>query len=200
MSIGLDVTPKTRPGGRSARVTLNVRQATIDILMESSASELTLEAVAARAEVNRATLYRRWRDKTRLIAWALLETVGEEVPYVDKGSLAADVLVVMQGVNKFLGTPLASSIMQIMAQTGEQGSSIKSARNEFWANRLSRIDEVFDRAVSRGELYVGEDRDYLIDQLFGPIYLQHIMGRGAVSQKYLKRLIADVLSRTGSSG
>lgn len=200
MSIGLDVTPTTRPGGRSARVAHNVRQATIDILMESSAYELTLEAVAARAEVNRATLYRRWGDKTRLITWALLETVGQEVPYVDKGSLAGDVLVVLQGVNEFLGTPLASSVMQIMAQTREQGSDIKTARDEFWINRLSRMDEVFDRAISRGELSASDDRKYLIDQLFGPVYLQHIMGRGPVSKKYLKRLLADVLSRTGRSG
>ena len=109
--------------------------------------------------------------------------------------------VVMQGVNKFLRYATCEF------HHANHGSnkvnkvpSIKSARDEFWANRLSRMDEVFDRAVSRGELSVGEDRDYLIDQLFGPIYLQHIMGRGAVSQKYLKRLIADVLSRTGSSG
>jgi len=199
MSIGLDITPKTRPGGRSERVAQNVLQATIDILIESSASELTLEAVAARAEVNRATLYRRWGDKTRLITWALLETVGREVPYIDKGSLVADVLVVLQGVNQFLTTPLANSIMQIMAQTKEQDTDIRSAREEFWANRLSLMDGVFERAVSRGELSDSDDRGYLIDQLFGPIYLQHIMGRGAVSRKYLKRLVADVLSRIGRS-
>jgi AcrR family transcriptional regulator len=139
----LEASPKSRPGGRSKRVSEAVKQATIGILVESGASELTLEAVAAKAGVNRTTLYRRWGDKMRLITWALLETVGEEVPYVDKGSLKADLTIVLTGVNEFLSTALAKSILQIMAQKSDASDDVNQALVEFWDSRLNRMGELF---------------------------------------------------------
>jgi len=194
----LDATPKARPGGRSERVADAVKQATINLLVADGPTALTLEAVAAKAGVNRTTLYRRWGDKTRLVTWALLETVAEEVPYVDKGSLAADLMVVLSGVNKFLGTTVAKAVMQIMIQDTQTSTDVNGAISEFWDSRFNRMKEVIDRAITRGEHPANLDQDYLVDQLFGPVYLRHITGRGAVSRSYLKTLISDVLARIPS--
>jgi len=193
----LHAKPKSRPGGRSERVAESVKQATIAILLTEGATALTLEAVAARADVNRTTIYRRWGDRNRLIAWALLETVGEEVPYVEKGSLEADLLFVMKGVNEFLDTRLAKSMMQFMSDESNAASDGNQAIREFWDSRLRRMAEVFDRAVNRKEISAHLDTDYVVDQLFGPVYLNHIVGRGKVTQKYLQKLVTDVLSRIG---
>ena len=189
----LDGKPKSRPRGRSERVAESVRLAVITILMEKGATALTLEAVATQAEVNRTTLYRRWGDKSRLITWALLETVGVEVPYTDQGSVKEDLFFVLNRVNKFLGSPLARSILQIMTFDAETDAEVMTAIGDFWQSRLNRTLEVFERAIERGECPEDIDKNYLIEQLFGPIYLRHLIGRGAVSQAYIKRLIADTL-------
>ncbi|WP_280305829.1 TetR/AcrR family transcriptional regulator [Nocardia neocaledoniensis] len=57
-----DVPVRPRPGGRTARNRALVLDAVLAELTEHGYDALTVDAVAARAGVHRATVYRRWRD------------------------------------------------------------------------------------------------------------------------------------------
>ncbi|WP_342216917.1 helix-turn-helix domain-containing protein [Nocardia cyriacigeorgica] len=54
-------TPRPRPGGRTARIRTQVLEAVHAELTEHGYDALTIDTVAARAGVHRATVYRRWR-------------------------------------------------------------------------------------------------------------------------------------------
>lgn len=54
--------PDRRPGGRTARIRAQVLDAVRAELTEGGHEGLTMEGVATRAGVHRATVYRRWRD------------------------------------------------------------------------------------------------------------------------------------------
>src|SRR5215204_176225 len=64
-------TAQARPGGRTARTRAAVLDATVAELAEHGHAALTVEAVAARAGVNKTTLYRRWGGKDGLLADAV---------------------------------------------------------------------------------------------------------------------------------
>ncbi len=187
----LETTPKSRPKGRSERIGEAVKEATLALLVERGLSGVTLEQVATLANVNRTTLYRRWGDKTRLIVWALLEEVGAEVPYGDFGSLRVDLLHVLRGVNEFLGTRLARAILPVMFENSDD--EIGEALSSFWQGRHERMTELLDRAQARGDIPDSCDREFLVDKVFGPVYLHHIMGRGVASDDYLVQLVEDLV-------
>ena len=81
-----------RPGGRTARVRAAVIAATLAELAERGYSGVSLDGVAARAEVHKTTIYRRWRAKETLVLDAMLEQAGQTVAIPDTGSLRGDLL------------------------------------------------------------------------------------------------------------
>src|SRR5579863_7338677 len=85
--------PVRRPGGRSARVRARVLEATLDELVESGYAGMTVQGVAARAGVNKTSLYRRWGSKGGLLADALLSSSSDLTDPADTGNLRQDLLV-----------------------------------------------------------------------------------------------------------
>ena len=62
---------RARPGGRSARVVKDVLAAALTAFAESGYAGLSVEDVAARAGVNKTTVYRRWPRKLDLVSDAI---------------------------------------------------------------------------------------------------------------------------------
>src|SRR5579862_7114745 len=81
---------RRRPGGRTARATQAILAAVIDELAETGYAALSLDRVAARAGVHRATVYRRWASKEALTADAVLASAAQDVPPPDTGTLRGD--------------------------------------------------------------------------------------------------------------
>ena len=81
-----------RTGGRSERVVRDVLRATIDELARSGYAALRVDDVAARAGVNKTTVYRRWPTKTDLVAAAIRASAGQHEPVPDTGSARRDLV------------------------------------------------------------------------------------------------------------
>lgn len=92
MSAGVGV-----PAARSARCTsTDLFSVVIDLLREVGYDRMTIDAVAARAHVSKATIYRRWDGKAELVVAALSDRqVGVHSP-PDTGSLRGDLLELLR--------------------------------------------------------------------------------------------------------
>lgn len=69
---------------------------------ETGVDEFTFDALAARAGVSKATLYRRWSGKSELIAEAVRRRVGFFLREFDRQSFRGDVLYVLGEVTTWL--------------------------------------------------------------------------------------------------
>src|SRR5260370_11663714 len=90
---------KTRRGRpRDPAVDEAILAAAIDLLAEAGYARLTMDQVAARAGVGKASLYLRWPNKVALVAEAIQHrsAVVPEVP--DTGSLREDMLAFLLGL------------------------------------------------------------------------------------------------------
>src|SRR5688572_25412027 len=88
-----------RPPGRprSARADEAILEAVLDLLQEGVAVDaLSIEAVAARAGVGKATIYRRWENKERLLLDAVRRLKGD--PPRPPGKSVRDDLVMLLSV------------------------------------------------------------------------------------------------------
>ncbi len=86
----------SQPPGRPRDTALHavILEAVRELLTESSYAEVTMDGVAARAQVGKKTLYRRWASKAPLVAEAVLDAYGRggSFPVPDTGNLRADLL------------------------------------------------------------------------------------------------------------
>src|SRR5512147_2749500 len=74
-----------------------ILDAALEVLGEVGYDRLTMDAVAQRAKASKATLYRRWSSKARLVVEALARTKGvPEIP--DTGDLRTDLVTAFCGM------------------------------------------------------------------------------------------------------
>lgn len=139
---------------------------------------LSIEAVARRAQVHRATLYRRWGSREALILEALREQASENVPVPDTGSLREDLIRLATDAvrNAVANEPiLRASISELAHNT-----AVAEVTRQFWLERLALDGQIVRRAIERGEIPPGTDARTVIEGVLGPLHLRFLIsGRPA---------------------
>lgn len=132
----------------------------IDLLAEVGFTGLTMDAVAARAGVGKATIYRRWDTKTELVLETARDVIVTMVPVPDRGELRADLVE--------LYTSVAALLTSRLGHVGRALLTEATAKPEFAeafnAGPMAAIRrgyfEVVARAIERGELRLGRGAEH----------------------------------------
>ncbi|MFJ9038497.1 TetR/AcrR family transcriptional regulator [Streptomyces sp. NPDC102406] len=172
-----DHRPDRRPGGRTARVRAQVLDAVRAELAEGGHEGLTMEGVATRAGVHRATVYRRWRDVGGLLV-DLIAAAGEiEWQPPDTGSLRGDLTALNQEIQQSLVVrPSFAVALMAVSFHSEQAAQ---AQRKLWADRYAQCAVLVERAAERGELPspvpLHTDARSLLIAATAPIYHQLVL-------------------------
>ncbi|MFI6449281.1 TetR/AcrR family transcriptional regulator [Kitasatospora sp. NPDC050543] len=163
-------TTATRPGGRSARVRADVVAATLAEVAEKPYEQLTVETVATRAGVHKATLYRRWGGMDGLIADALASSADQAWPIPDTGTLDEDLRLLAREVQETFTDPELRTTPTALISAALRSDLGAAALNTFFTARHRQAAAVADRAVERGELSAGIDGAELVRAATAPLY------------------------------
>jgi AcrR family transcriptional regulator len=171
----------SQPPGRPRDATLHVAilEAARELLLVSSYAELSMDAVAARAQVGKKTLYRRWASKAPLVAEAVLDAYGRggsfEVP--DTGSLRADLLRWLIEHGEFIAEPANAKLIRALVAAAAAGSGDSEALYEQLSvpQRSGLVDRIRGAAES-GAVRADVDPDAIANALMGTLLLQVMSG------------------------
>ncbi|MEX2623291.1 MAG: TetR/AcrR family transcriptional regulator [Acidimicrobiia bacterium] len=167
--------PKTgRP--RRPETDAAILRATCDLFAELGYDGMSVEAVAARAGVGKATIYRRWSSKDDLIIAAIQEvTTAIAVPTT--GNLRNDLIGLIAGAIRFMKTAEAGVIFPRMAGevAGRTPLGLRYVETVIGPRR-AMLREVLAAAIESGELRSDLEVTLLADTLMGPIILRKILG------------------------
>ncbi|MFJ2575323.1 TetR/AcrR family transcriptional regulator [Kitasatospora aureofaciens] len=163
-------TPTPRPGGRSARVRADVVAATLAEVTEKGYDGLTVDAVAARSGVHKATLYRRWGGVDGLVADALTASADRLWPLPDTGDLGEDLRRITHEVFTVFTDPDLGRTPTALITAAQRSDTGAAALHAFFAARHRQAAEVAERAVTRGELPAGTDGAEVIRAATAPLY------------------------------
>ncbi len=171
MTVPVDVhRPPGRP--RSADADRAILRATVDLLADEGYAGVTMEGVAARAGVGKATVYRRWPSKSALVvdAIAACRESGWEPP--DTGSAREDLLTFVRNFRDHLRTSDAGRVMPaLVAELARSPELAAMFREGFVLPRRARVLEAVRRGVERGEVRVDVDPELVADAVVA--LLQH---------------------------
>lgn len=184
------VVGQQRPGGRSARVRAAILDATLELLAEHSYEALRIEEVAARAGVNKTTVYRRWPTKAELVADAIRARSQENVPVPDTGSLDGDLRRLARAVAANIGSAAGGSVAKTLVAAAATAEEVASGAATFWAERIGFATVIVERAVARGELGRRADAGLIIESLIGPLYVRLLLTGEPVTRSLADRIAA----------
>lgn len=194
--------PPTRraPGRpRSERADRAILQATLELLAERGYDGLTMEAIAERAQVGKATLYRRWSSKAQVLTAAVAGFVQSNA-LPDTGTLAGDLLQLMLGaVRNYQGLP--GRIMPgLVAAVAQDEVLAVTFRTGFVAHRRLALEEVMRRGIRRGELREDTDLELAVDFLGGALFFRLLISGGAIDDDLARGTVDAILRGFGRAG
>ena len=155
---------------------VEILEATIEVLVDVGYDRLTMDAVAHRSRASKATLYRRWNSKLRLVMDALLSMkTAPELP--DTGSLRGDLLSIMCGQGGVTDQEAVGTFGAVLTAIVRDPEFAEAFRDEFVGPKIAASRLIWERARDRGE--VREDLDLeLIEPALAGICLHRVFLMG----------------------
>lgn len=185
-----DPTPTRKPGRpRSEDRCLAIRDATLELLVDNGFADLTIESIAARAGVGKATVYRRWPCKADLVVHAFFETVAPGMRIGDSGDIRADFRQQMRVIVREMAGPNGRVLATLLACMQMDPTLGESFRTRWLAVRRAEGRMAIERGVERGELPPGTDPTFVLDALYSPLHFRLLAGHEPLTTEFSDRLV-----------
>jgi AcrR family transcriptional regulator len=168
---------KRAPGRpRSEESRQSILRSTLKFLKEQGGfSDLSIEAVAADANVGKTTVYRWWPTKAALVADAFSSSADEELRFPDTGSVVRDMSLQMRRLIRVFRSDRGKVVAALLTGGQSDPELIKAFRDRFLWPRRKQAYKTLRRGIDRGELPEGTDLDLVLDSLYGPIYMRFLI-------------------------
>ncbi len=164
-------------------------------LTESGYEGLTMGAVAARAGVGRPTVYRRFADKSALMAAVVVSSLAEANPVEpNAGDVVTDLEEVLGNLTRALTTSDLGTTVTELIGPASRDPDLSEALNLALESRRGLLRSILGRAQAEGCLRT--DIEAAIDILLGGIYFRHLMTPAPVDDDYLRSLVLLVVGTT----
>ena len=182
-----------RPGRpRSADADRAIVRAAVDLIGERGLSGLTVDAVATRAGVGKATIYRRWPSKGDLVIGTLAAAL-EYSPVPDRGGLRADLLALAETMAAWLREPRVEGLLPAVVAEASRSPEVRASLGALVDDRRETARAVLRRAQRRGELRRGVDVEAVLDLLAGALHFRTMVSREPLGPEIPGRLVDTLL-------
>ena len=177
-----------RPRGPSTRVTTDVLQATLALLVEGDHTRLTIDAIAERSGVHKTTLYRRWGGVSELVKAAIASVDMGELMFEDTGSLASDILSLSHRFAEHFQNPEIMAINRLIVSNRRSDNPLAQWMDEYWAGRHKLYHRIVDHAMGRGEVVNADRFPVAVEMIVGPMVLRTMMTGTAIDEELIQQL------------
>jgi AcrR family transcriptional regulator len=177
--------PHRRPPGRprSERASQAIIGATLEMLVEGvSVDSLSMEAVAARAGVGKATLYRRWPNKQAVVFDALASLYAPPVP-VTRGSVRQDLVAAGDDLRRWArGSTAGRLLPHFLGGVCRSPELREQYVRSVIEPRKAVIREILRRGVASRHLDPNLDPEVALTVVFGSV-LFRVMLTGETAEE-----------------
>jgi AcrR family transcriptional regulator len=185
---------KRAPGRpRSEESRQAILRSTLKLLKATGFPQLSIEAIAADADVSKATVYRWWPTKAALVADAFSESADEELRFPDTGSVQKDMSLQMRQVVRVFRSQRGKVVAALLGGGQSDPELIAAFRERFLWPRRRQAYQTLQRGIDRGELPAGIDMNLILDTLYGPIYMRFLIRHDELNESFADALCGLVL-------
>jgi AcrR family transcriptional regulator len=160
-----------------------IRDAALELIAVHGIVDLRMDAVAKKAGVGKAAIYRRFRSKDELVAAVVGQVVAREIAIPDTGSTQGDLRILMDEACELYSTTLAGPLMPALVEAMHRDPKLRQLIQEgFLTGRRAALAEVLRRGVERGDLDPKLDIELALDLLAGPLFYRLLITGGSLDE------------------
>jgi AcrR family transcriptional regulator len=188
------VPQRGRPRSEKARKA--VLDAAAELLLARGLSAVSMDTVAERAGVSKATIYRWWPTKEALALDALFtEWAAASPDSRDTGSLRGDLLALLRPWARLASSrPYGRVIAALLTEVQTDPVFAAEYRHRVVEPRRDQARAIFRRAIERGEIPPDTKIEVALDLLYGPLYHRLLHGHAPLNDRFTQDVIDMALS------
>jgi AcrR family transcriptional regulator len=192
--------PKGRGRHRSVEAEEAILKAALELLEHKPLRKVSADAIAQKAGVSKATIYKWWSNKSLVALDAFLAGMTERVPMPDTGSAEKDFTKQLQSVMAFYTSPLGRLFGQFIAEGQSDPNFLSLFRDRFLYTRRDAARVMWRRGVDRGEISKEIDSEIVLDLIYGPMVFRLLAGHGSTSDAEAATMVKTIFKGLRCSG
>jgi AcrR family transcriptional regulator len=180
---------------RSEQADRAIMAATLELLAEKGIAGMSIEEVASRAGVGKATIYRRWSSKGALALDAFLAEFQQQQPLPDSGSLRGDLLASLRAwVRAVTRTAVGRILADLIGEMQHDKDLAVSYRAQVLEPLRQQHRIMLDRAIARGEIPASTDREVALDLMFGAAQHRLLLGHLPLTDRFVQQVVDMIVA------
>lgn len=146
-------------------------------MLQRGFDKTTVDDVADRAGVGKATVYRRWPSKEDLAVAAMEELYSAEIPEPDTGSIATDIAESYRSVLRFVNSAEGRAYMKTSIAEAIRDERIAALYRASTQRAEDQAKRMYLRAIERGEIRSDVNVDTVVQWLGGLLVSRVVTNR-----------------------
>jgi AcrR family transcriptional regulator len=185
--------PRGRPRSEACRQA--VLAAAGELMLEGGLAAATIEAIAARADVSKATIYKWWPSRGAVALDGFLAQVADTLAIPEGSSTAAALEFQVDALVTLFRDTSAGPLWRALTSAAQSDPDIARALRERWlAPRRAVAAEVMRAGIARGDIRPDVDVSTALDQLFAPIYHRLVFSHDDLEPGLSSTLVGQLLA------
>ncbi|MCM3288918.1 TetR/AcrR family transcriptional regulator [Paenibacillus sp. MER 180] len=176
---------------RNVEAQMSILSASYDLLLENGFQAVTVDKIADRAQVSKATIYKWWPNKAAVIMDSFLHAATARLPLPDTGSTFQDIQIHATNLTRFLTSREGIIITELLGEGQFDSGLAEAYRARFFRPRRLEARGILEKGVQRGELKKNLDIGICIDLIYGPIFYRLLVTGEALDEPYVQQLVIN---------
>lgn len=168
--------------------------AAYELLLEHGFAAITVEKIAERAQVSKATIYKWWPNKGAVIMDGYMSAMTARLPVPDTGSVFEDVRIHASNMIQFLTSQDGKAITEIIGEGQSDPSLAVEYRTRYIQPRRREAWGIIEKGVTRGELKSDLDIGLCIDMIYGPVFYRMLVTGEPMDHDFVQRLLDSLFA------
>ncbi|MGN6713605.1 TetR/AcrR family transcriptional regulator [Anaerocolumna jejuensis] len=179
---------------RSEETKKAILTASYELLLENGFNTITVEGIAERAGVSKATIYKWWPNKAAVVLDGFFAATESMLQVPDTGSVCEDLFIQVNNLAAFITSPKGKVITELIAAGQFNANIAEEYRVRYFNPRRLISQHILERGMQRGELKNDLDMELSIDLIFAPLFYRLLITGETVDSAFVKSLISHALT------
>lgn len=173
--------------------------AAIDLLTTEGWDAVTQARVAERSKLGRATIYRYWPQREKLVHDAVVAHMTIPARADPVGDLAKDLLTELDLLTSELVDRSLRTVIAALIDRAEWQPDLREWKQDVNQLGIGNLRVLLVAGLERGELRPGSDVDALVSMLIGPVLFRNMISGEPIGHDFNKWLIRTMLDAHGAN-
>ena len=175
---------------RSEETKKAILTASYELLLENGFNTVTVEGIAERAGVSKATIYKWWPNKAAVVLDGFFAATESMLQVPDTGSAREDLFIQVNNLATFITSPRGKVIKELIAEGQFDANIAEEYRSRYFNPRRLISRHIIERGILRGDLKKDLDIELSIDLIFAPLFYRLLITGETVDSAFVKSLIS----------